>query len=414
MYSMTANRYLIAMVCAGLCCAGLGSTGWAAAKKKAKLPKVQPKHTIAVFVVAKDKPNAKILKALRAQLVPKPVALPAGRLVTGKALQKSLKTNPDKAISKCGPKMDCIAKLGKKAKADKILYARVVPAEKGIAVQCLIIDVPTAAKERGLAFEITDKAQAKGIVNLQLADMFPDAAQIAVAEAPVEPQKTTDDLLAMGNEPAATNAANPTPTAAPSESTGAATPTSEAGPGLDLSAISPAAESTPTPAEGSTPSTASATATEPTPAPASATTTEPAPAPGSGLVAAVAAMDQNPTPPSPPPSGSRLWRYVGTGVLGAGALAAGAGGLFGMQSSSAKNAIKTGANGTPQVQAAKKLNDANALASRANLFFGIGGVAAAAGAAIFAVDLFSSNDSGAATHVVVGTHGAGASLLWRF
>ena len=89
------------------------------------------------------------------------------------------------------------------------------------------------------------------------------------------------------------------------------------------------------------------------------------------------------------------------------------GAYFGLQSNSIKNSIELGPTGTPQVQAAKKVDDANTAGSRANILYIAGGTAAVVGAVLIAVDGLRGGPTPAAS-ISVGAHSSVATLTWTF
>ena len=384
--------------------AGLAVTP-AEAKKKVKTLPRKPKVVVAVLVITKNNPDPKLTKALKAQLA-KPIdSIPDAKLLTGKPLAKAINGNPDAAMAKCRSDLQCIAKLGKKAKAKKVILARIAPGDTGISVGCLVINVDTTEVEHKSSFTIANAKDAKTVLASNFAELLPDMggnknAVAAAAPAPAADEPALDlGTIPVGTEPAAAPAApadasaSATPPPADAGGSGAA----QAAPGTDASATPPP------PADGATPATAA------TGGPGG----DLAPSPVASVAPAQQA-DTAATLPGGPAPASRLWRYAGGSLAGVGIVALGVGGFFGMQSSSNFNAIKTGPTGTNQVDAKAKLDSANSAASTANLLFGVGGAATAVGAGLFLMDMLVFHKSSAAPAVVVDPQGPGVSLWWRF
>jgi len=354
----------------------------ALAKKAKPAPKpAGPKYTYAVFLPLMGNPNKAMLAAVRAQLVPRPAALPAARIITGKLLQKALKTNPEAAIGKCGSKLDCMAALGKKAGADKVLYARISTSGKGVGVQCLVVNVATQDVAQKAAFTINDAKEVKSTVSTQLAALFPEAATVEVASAAGDDEPAL--VFDAGGSPGATDS----------------TPA--------LASVPGSTDNTPATASSSPASTPSQSG--------DVSTIVAAPA-GSSPLADAASQMPAASDTGPSPTGrSHVLGYTGGGVAGAGIVALAVGAVFGMQSQSTFNSIHPlgSSSPTPQKEAMQKLQDSNSAASRANLFMAAGGGVAAVGAALLVTDMFFLHRN-VTPAVVVTNQGAGASLTWRF
>jgi len=143
--ALTSRRRNLAVALLTLLVCGL------AAAKNTKPPQhelPQAKTLVAVVVLAEDNADPKLVKALRAQLAPAAKALAKMRLLTGRPLANAIKANPEKALDKCGSDLSCIAGLGEKAKAQKVVLARVIRGAHGVDVKFLSINVATAAVEK--------------------------------------------------------------------------------------------------------------------------------------------------------------------------------------------------------------------------------------------------------------------------
>jgi hypothetical protein len=346
------------------------------AKKPKKEVTVAKEHVVALFLVGKDKPKEKLVNAIAAELAEAPKAIAGLRLITSTKLKKALGRPPETAVTKCGTEVKCIAKLGKEAKAEQVVYARVSPEGAGVSLQILVVSVSSQIIEKKMSIEIAAAGDVQNAIVSRLGDIFPVAAA---------PTLATDD---SGSDEIPLDAVLPT------EPNPASTPPVAELASLDL---------VPVPKTTNDGSHTARNPTTPT-TPANDSTTN---------SAAVAPKDAAPPPPPAKSGRSKILTYAGIGVAGLGAAVAGAGGYFGMQSKSIGSSIKQGPAGTPQIRAAKKQTDANAAANRANLMFEAGGAAVALGAVLIAIDIMTGPKA-ASTSVTLGAHPSGATLTWSF
>ena len=360
----------------------------AAAKKGKKEP--PPEHVVALFLVAKDKPKEKLFNAIANELSDSPKSLASLRLISSAKLKRALGRAPETAVTKCGADIKCIAKLGKEAKAEQVVYARVQPQGAGVSVQILVVGVSSQIIEKKMSFDIAAAGEVKNAIVSRLADIFPAAAALPPMAATGGEDGDEIPLDAvLPTEPTPTATAAATPELVPPPPPASSQPAT-------ASAATPATNGTGEGAPDTTASTSSGSEGQPT------------------TIAAVS-VDHAGAPPPPPPRTGRLklLTYVGIGVAGVGVLAAGGGGYFGLQSKSLKDSIKLGPTGTPQLQASKKQDDANSDVSRANLLFIAGGAGVAVGAILIAVDMALGHHE-PTTAVTVGLNPNGVTLGWTF
>ena len=348
--------------------------------KKAK-KELAPEHVVALFLVAKDKPKDKIFDAIANELSESPKSIASLKLITSTKLKKALGKTPEGAVTKCGVDIKCIAKLGKQAKAEQVVYARVSPQGGGVSVQILVVGVTSQIIEKKMSFEIAAAGDVKKAIVGRLADIFP-AAELAPTAAAGSDESDEIPLAAiLPTEPAtaaATVAELVPPPPSPSRAKHAAAPAANANDEIPLTAMSPSS-----PSADSEPNL---------------------------TLAAVSAEHASSAPPPAAVGRSKVLTYIGIGVAGLGAVAAGGGAYFGMQRNSLRDAAKTAPT---QLATAKKLDDANAAGGRANLLFIIGGAAAAVGAALIAVDIGLGRHAPSAS-VTVGANPNSVTVAWTF
>jgi len=409
----------------------LASAATADAKKKkaaAAPPLPEAKYTYAAFVVKTGKPNPALYKALLSRFVARPASMPGVRLLVGKDLKAALKTDPDAAATKCGGRTDCIADLGKKAGAQKVLLARVAPGKKGISVQWLVVKTDNREVENYTTFEGATAKGLKSTMDVQLAGAAP-AAGTGTGTAAAGPDglpslegippvpgaaAALPPLAAADGKPAS---APPAGTGTPASPPPAPAPAAPPGPVADASG---GATGTSAPGAPTNPPAWAAGAGTPPAAPGQeeqplALVTSPAYAPSPGGTSTGPGSLAATYSPSESAPSSHLWRYMGTGIAGVGVVGLALGAFFGMQAQSDRNSIVfTGAKPTTQLDAKSKVDSANKAVNNANLFFVGGGAAAFAGVALLAADLFIFDHGTLSPSVTATPNAVHASLLWRF
>lgn len=354
----------------GLLALLLVSTGVQAKKTPSAAARTQ--DVVAVIVIPKNNPDPTLLDALRAQLVSAGRTRSDLRILSGDLLSRALGLSPVQAIGQCGSDLKCIAKLGKRSRAGRVLLAMVTPADSGLAIKCLVVGTDSAKIEQKAAFQVASVAQMESALGLQLASLLPPPAETGAAGAAV---------ASVAHEQPA-----PTPVA-----------------------------STPLPA---------AIMNAPSPAPAAAST-KPAHPPNPEAVIIHATPAAGRTEGSAPPEiaadntraaapSSHLWRYAGGGLAGVGLAAIGVGAFLGLQARSDFGNIKHGVGGTTQLDAIKQTANSNDLARNADLLFATGGAAAVVGIGVFLVDVLVLGKPAQTPTLGVGPNGPGVSLWWRF
>lgn len=373
------------------------------AKKKRKRGARNSKRVVALFIVAKNKPNPKIYGTLAAELTKAPKQIADLKVLWGKALKKAIKKKPDVAIAKCGSNIKCIAKLGKQAKAEQVLYARVTPAGKGVKAQFLVVNVATQTVDKRVEMEVATIGNVKPVLAAKLDELF--ATGVAIAAASTDEEELSLDMILGGGEelPFDTGGemavADATPASSEAEIPLSALGIGESSGSESLAGLDPESNDTPIMDD---------------------------PALTSGLDSEgsheIAALDMDAGHAHAGTSSSASGKggvggltYAGIGVAGLGAIGIGLGGMFGIQSKSKRDEIKYGAGGTNQVEAEGINGDANDLAGRANLLFGIGAGAVVVGGALIAIDMMMlGGGNEATTSVSVGEGSASIRLGWRW
>ncbi len=357
--------------------------GHEAGAKKKKPP--QEQHVVALFLVAKGKPDPKIYAAFADELAKAPASLPALHLLSGKPLKKRIKANPEVAIARCGSDVECVAKLGAKARAAEVAYGRVVPSDTGVKIQFLIVNVASASIDRKVALDLTS-VDSVTEVRGQYAELFgkgATAAPPAVAGAGEGSEGGGDEELSLDLIEDTSLAKQDEAASAASAAPGLESPPGETAPEV---AAAPLAESEPVDDD-----------------PLAAT---PAALPDVAAVSPPASSEGGATAGS----GAPVMFYAGVGLAGVGVATLGAAAFFGNKSKSLRNEL---GSDTTQLEGKELESDANRAATRANLLLGISGVALAAGAGLIVFDLMSAKSEGTG-EVVVGATPAGAFLKWSW
>jgi len=308
-------------------------------------------HVIAVFVASKGNVPSNWIDAVRAQLVEHPAALPSGRVLAGATLSAALDTEAEQAGSACGPSVTCLAGLGKKAGAESVLYTRLVETKTGITVQCLIINVLTADIADKTAFDVKTIESVPTLVDANLVQIFPEAAK-------PRPEAT------VSQEPKPAAAPGPEPTIVFDFDNPAPVPEGE-GPRKitraelfqEFAVDDPHANGENLPAAVDT-----------------------------GVMVPARDADKNEGEPIFGPAAFlRAWRYTSLGLFGAGLVGIGVGAILGATARSENNSIQAS---WTQLRARQMLDKANTNVSRANDFYGVGGVLAALGGAGLGLEYF--------------------------
>lgn len=301
-------------------------------------------------------------------------------------VRQKLKT-PEKVVTKCGANLKCLAKVGGKLGAARILYARVVPAKaKAVQVQLLIIGVKSRLIEQRSIIELksTDEARAKLVDQIysMLSVNGPGHLEVAGGEADVQ-----IDGKVVGKAPGVFDVS----------------------PGrhdVVVAGISASVLILPGGYEKLTINAAQAArpASEPTSQQTGTTQTlapvivlqQPSSQPGEGQTLVLVTDDGKgqktatrvmltPTGPVQRKRGTSWLLPTGAGVAGAGVVAIGFGVFFGLQSQSQRAEIVGGQ--TTQIAASELAAASNNSATTANILFGVGGGVAALGVALLVTDL---------------------------
>lgn len=174
-----------------------------------------PKAAVAVVVLPAADANPKLTRTLRTQMVPTMPSLAKTVLLTGKPLAKAIGGNPATAFGKCGSDLHCIAAVGARAKAVKVILVRVEAASAGVSVDLELVDVATAGIVNKDTFSLEKTADAKAALDTHLATLMSEKGGVESAPA-------TADNAASKAEPAdQTETPTPEASAAPSPTTAA-------------------------------------------------------------------------------------------------------------------------------------------------------------------------------------------------
>lgn len=362
--------------------------------------------TVAIFLSATGSPDAKIFGTIAIELTKLNHQFPDLKPLWGKYLKKELNKKPDLAITQCRSDVRCIARLGARTGADHVLYARTTPAGTGVRTQFVVIDVASQKLEKRVEMEVSTAGNVAPVLAATLDEMFADVPA-ALATASEDEEISLDAVLD-----------NPLPAVA-SASTGETTgpfahaevPFQEDDHGDDPE------QTTSKPTLGLLQLDArpgnhrSITLSEPF-----LNATEPQATDPMASLDADDSFAGATTMGNPQSSGeSMVLTFTGIGVAALGCAALGAGGLAGLQSSSKRAEIEYGQDGTSQLDARDINDEANELANRANLLYGVGGGLVLVGAGLVVLDmLLSAVAPEASTSLSAGAGASGVVIGWKY
>lgn len=316
----------------------LGIAGLLVASFAPMLPGVAlAADSAALFVIAKGGRREKLVTAVVRQVVQ--FGHDSGvAIVSGTPLKKRIKKRPMAAIQRCGSNLGCIAKLGKSARANKVLLTRVTETGSGISVQMLLINVNSASLENRAMYHIdriNDTAQLEvGLYDLfRIAKPAPSAdADMSLALAPLVP-------LAPPESPGD-----------PSNGDSSAPPEGEPEPPLDALELE---------------------------------------MPAVDLAALPPAPREDPGVAGSQPLQIGTVGYGGVAVAGIGLIGVVIGSLYGAKAKSLPGRIdRRGSDGDSQLEAERTYANSHDAVGKANTWFGIGGLGLAVGVGLLATDLF--------------------------
>jgi hypothetical protein len=354
------------------------------------------KTTIAVFpVMVAGTPKKEVVDAIE-PLLDRLLVHGETDFLRGAALDAKLGAPARAALERCKENPDCIAQLGKNVGAASVIYPMASQQAGAVRLDFFAIDVKTPKLERratiqaatatGLESEVRDAAPTIfGVNAATTATLAPEAAPAPAGKSPAANAADLDlelpSLVSVGG----------------------------GGDDLDLAPIAPI----PGGATPKSPGAGKNAGTGKSPTPGGKTTVIHA-APASAGAMASKASSSDTTPVLPPRPHPLLLAGAGTGALGA--LLAGTGGLFGLKSISAKNELQArDANGRYKAslkRATQLKSDCYDNADRANLFYVLGAVAAAAGAGLAAYDLFVVDRL--RVQISAGPESRTASMIWQW
>jgi hypothetical protein len=127
----------------------------------------------AIIVLTKGKPQASVVKMLRTRLPKEAAGIKTAKILVGQALKKAMKTSPEAAATKCEDVV-CLAGLGRKVHAEKILIMRVTAAPPhGITVDFQLINAESGevARTGKLDYAVADDIKTQ--LGEQLRSLFP-------------------------------------------------------------------------------------------------------------------------------------------------------------------------------------------------------------------------------------------------
>ena len=121
--------------------------------------------SVAIFpLLSIGDPDAEIVRVVNESLESVAASLPDARTVTGEELRKTLKTAPEAALASCKEDLRCIARLGKRARADELLLGQARPAAQGVIVMFIAFSSDTGAVTRKVRLEVGTAAEAAAII----------------------------------------------------------------------------------------------------------------------------------------------------------------------------------------------------------------------------------------------------------
>ncbi len=300
-------------------------------------------------------------------------------VLIGVSLTRRLKGGAKAAIENCRGDIDCVAKLGKRARSDEVLFARAVPRSVGgIKVVLVVVDVSTSAVARKSTLEIASKAEVRSALAASFKEIFrtdpPESLATDTDTSGASAEEPGPDWIGIELEPLPPLEAPPGPK--DPEPLIVSSPPAIEEPKLTIG-----------PPEAATMqrNTAAVAATDP----------------GIPDFSAELPLESERTP----------WLfYSGVGLASLGGIAAG-GGLFqGIQSIRHFNIANDPVTNQPRVLSMR--NRSWDEADRANLLYMIGGGMAVAGAVLIVIDRVFSSPPEAS--VAVSTDGTGAMSITTF
>jgi hypothetical protein len=322
---------------------------------------------------------------------------------------------PEAALAACGPKLDCIAKVGRSLAASEVFFGRIVVREGGgLVLQGMVIGCRVAAIARTVSFEIPELSQLPYVLARNLPAIVGSSGDGRLVVPGYDGKVDVDGAL-IGN------GAGPFTLAAgyhrvvldggaadevlilPATTRSLAAPVAimASEPPIAAAAREPAVAPVPKPVVLVTPP-------EPYPvapvAPSTPSAEKVVPEPALVLPG-----------PQLPPAHQRAaaLRAVGWAAAGVGVAAIAAGTLFGLRASRADadlESAKRGGDGMTQLAAIARHDDASTAAARANVAFAAGGVALAVGVGCLVWNLIAPAASGATPSAT----GAGAQAQWAW
>ncbi len=396
---------------------------------------------IALFpIVAMDEAVAGPAQDMSTSLVKKAKA--AGLPITaGKALRKRVR-DPAGAAIRCGDSVGCLAKLGRKARAAKMVVGFASTTGSSVEFRILVIDVKKGRTTRTVTFELVKKKQ----VDLMLSGYFSDIFGVE--------DTTMDDALALPalpglEDPMALTLEPPPPpgevepaTEPPTELALAPPPDPPAG-GEDVGPAGGDGDGEPDPnvmantaaeaarleaeyrrraeeaadaEDGGAESGATDAVDDPLalPDPPAAGALEVIEA-NAGTGTDLAAID-SPPPPPPTESGPGALFYAGIATVGAGAVTAGIGIAFGtMRNGIQAQLDETDASGVgvvDQIEADLLREEGNGHAQNATIMFAVGGSLAAIGGIMMALDFALAGPDEPQVEATVGPGQVGLRVRW--
>lgn len=146
----------------------LGDAGDAFAKKK------DGDKTVALFpFIERDAPDQEITEFVYTLLSKASALIKDLTVITGPKLKKKLRKDPAKLVGLCGSNLKCIAKLGKKAKAEESMIAMVSPADEGgVKISFLVVDTKTKGIARKEALVFASKDDVKAVLGGAFYSLF--------------------------------------------------------------------------------------------------------------------------------------------------------------------------------------------------------------------------------------------------
>ena len=145
---------------------------------------------VAVFMVPRDDPEPAMAAGLESALQLFADELGSVELTMGDALKAGLGGDPLAQLAQCGAKLKCIARLGKRVRAQRVLVVRVGPLGAqgpGLDARFVLIDVKGGAMRARIELELPNAARLEEQLQNNFAaiiDFTPAAQSLADAELP--------------------------------------------------------------------------------------------------------------------------------------------------------------------------------------------------------------------------------------